>query len=262
LVFPTVCLGLLLVGCGGPKKSSGTAPTAADTKLKGVWAGKLDTSGINREEPAAEAILSMAQQFEGQTDIEFPTEDRFILCAGGYYVEGSVTRSGTDVQLVPNKLNGMSLEKAKAAGITIQESLLRTMRLTLRNANLLWMPPGQVGERLVFERWTNDIASEMVDPPEDAYVGLWTVKQIEGMTAEHRNRGFDYVLKRTALHVQGDRKFQMRFTFRFLGEWTATASEITLNYPNGSFKLKKTPDGNLRLASPDGKVAIVLAKKR
>lgn len=260
IVLPLLVAAFLVSGCGGGKEADAGQSKLSAVKLVGVWPAKLDVSGLDQKSPAAANIMAMARSFDGQTDLEFKKEDAFTLCAGGYLIEGTATRSGPEVLLSPATVNGLTLEKAKAAGIALQESLLRDMRLVLKKEDLLWMAPGEYGERLTFERWLSSIAAERQEGEAEKYVGLWKVSRIDGLTSAHRQRGFDYVLKRTALYLQQDGQFQMRFTYRFLGTWELVGGKMVLKYPSGSMSLAAAPDGTLRMTSPDGKLTIVLAK--
>lgn len=248
---------LVVIGCsGGPAKNTGAQP-AEKLDLQGQWRALIDTSGADSKDPLAVNAVVMAKSFESMNDLEFQSEDRFAMCAGGFLIEGSSKRSEKQVILTPQTVNGMPLEDASGAGVTLQASLLKPMTLSIVEGRLCH-PPGQFGERLAYQKWDHIVATESFDG-EEKYVGRWKVETITGITGAHRRRGFDYVLRKSWVNLQGDRRFQMRFTYFFEGTFEPTRSGVELTYSSGKMNLALRKN-RLIIASPDGKVTVVLKR--
>lgn len=257
-VRPYFCaaIALICVGCGrGPQAETKAPPI----ELQGQWLAKIDPTGADPKNPDAVRAVMAARNFESMTDLRFPAKDRYAICGGGYLVEGSAVQQNGSVNLKPETLNGLDPEKAKAAGATIQPSALEPVTLEIRQDGTLAMPAGKYGERLTFFRSKPAVGPERTSPAEKELVGRWKVEKIEGITQRQVEAGFDYLLKQTAINLQRDLKFQMRFIYRLEGSWKLAGDSVELTYPSGRMRAKREGD-RLVLTSPDGSVRVLLRR--
>ncbi len=246
----------LLVGCSRQEAKS----TPKATNLTGQWIAKLDPTGADPKDPDAVNAVMAAKKFESMNDLQFTSEDKYAFGAGGYLIEGSLERRGNSITLNPEKLNGLDPEVARKGGATTQGDVTLPMTLTLsEDGSTLSMPPGRFGEKLTFVRYRPQVGPDETKSDERPYVGRWHVEKAEGLTPGHAGGGFDYLLKRTAVNLQHDHRFQMRFIYRFEGTWKMTPKGIELTYPSGKMNLAVKGSG-LVLSSPDAKVQLFLER--
>lgn len=249
-------IALVSAGCG---KGSPPPAKAAPPRLEGQWLAKVDPTGADPKDPEAVRAVMAARNFESMTDLRFPSEDRYAICGGGYLVEGTVESKDGKVTLHPEKLNGLDPEKAKSGGVTIQASALEPVTLEIREDGTLAMPPGKYGERLTFTRSKPEVGPERTSATEKGLVGRWKVEKVEGITQRQVEAGFDYLLQQTAINLQRDLKFQMRFIYRLEGSWKLEGDTVALTYPSGRMKAKREGE-RLVLTSPDGSVRVLLRR--
>lgn len=201
----------------------------------------------------------MAKQFEAMSDLEFKTDDRYAQCVGGYLVEGGASLNGRTIALTPETLNGIPIEKAKPLRL-VQDQALEPSVLTITGGTTLSLPPGQYGERLTFVRHQVAPGRGRVSGEEQPWVGHWTFAGSKGMAASSQVGG-DYVVRKTALNLQADGQFQMRFSFHFEGKWRKTAAGIELDYGGRKpFLFAPVGPNALTFASPDGRQTIELKR--
>lgn len=246
----------LIFGC-----ASSTQEKASDAKpLKGKWVGKMEAPKDQKDDLGAKMAEGLMGMF-GDMEIEFPSEDRFVMTVMGLPASGSVVRKGDEIVLTPTMAMGMSVEEAKkeADGADLPTETI-TLVMSADGTKLTSKPTKEGEQSMVFERAKDEPAKPVEEKVKGGVakdlLGTWKGEIIlpepdKPLTDDEKKERemVESMNKGITLDLKADETFEMMMMVKVKGNWKVADGKLTLT-PTEMMGMKMTEE---ELKDPDNK---------
>lgn len=242
--FSVLLLAVAGIGCSG--NSSNLASGAKGTPdIVGKWKGELKMPEAKSDDPLAGMGEAFAKMLLGSLTLEIMPDDKFRFTMMGMPIEGTLKRTGNDLELTPETVMGMTPEEAKKMQPEGQKNdmfsndqpMVGTISadgqtIVMKNKN------GKAGEgELTFTRVKEEPdapAKTTVKGEESNFVGSYTGSVDSDPSVkltpekEQERKMAEMFAKSATLELKSDNTFAMTLVFDVEGTWRYESNFIVL----------------------------------
>lgn len=270
---------LLLTGCGDTaakdnlsgSNGSKTTSTQSGSKLIGSYKGKVETA-MNKDDPAAKMAEGMMDMFA--MELEITPDNKYTLSMIGIPQTGSVTESGGDITLTPEKIMGMTpeeyLKTMQASNPTAKAPDMNPMKGKIEADGKIVIKDTKQNTTIAFTRVVEKkVGASTVTSEEAKHVGTYGGK-VDEAKLKPEEKGMAAMAPTMSLKLNEDNTFVMKMGMTVDGKWKVEGDKITLSAdkdkgfkgPDGADpQLKIGADGNLIPIDKAGDAPFTFVKK-